>query len=223
MALTSTWASPCHGEDLAMVRMSRRQAGMKQTGTKQTGMKQTGMKRTDMKRTDMKRTDMKPTDMKQAGTKHAGMERTGSLLRQVGVFVVSLALAACAVGPDFKPPVNQPAALVNAHSSDRAPLLAQTPDGLWWQQFDDAVLNQLIARALESNLDLQMAVDRVRAARAAFSGANTICEFSSIRRSNVRRSRSGSAIPRWQRLTWMQSTSCRTCDVRIPAMVLRRS
>jgi outer membrane protein, multidrug efflux system len=91
--------------------------------------------------------------------------------KSLGLFAASLVLAACAVGPDFKPPVNPPAALVNAHSTERAPLVAQSPDGLWWQQFDDSELNELIARALDSNLDLKMAGDRVRAARAAFSGA----------------------------------------------------
>jgi len=92
-------------------------------------------------------------------------------MKYLGLFLVSLTLAACAVGPDFKPPANPPAALVNAHSTDRAPLVAQSPDGLWWQQFDDPVLNELVGRALDSNLDLKISVDRVRAARAAFSGA----------------------------------------------------
>jgi multidrug efflux system outer membrane protein len=92
-------------------------------------------------------------------------------MKQIGLFAVSLALAACAVGPDFKPPVNPPAALINAESKERAPLVTQSPDGLWWQQFDDTVLNGLIARALESNLDLELAGARVRAARAAFKGA----------------------------------------------------
>jgi outer membrane protein, multidrug efflux system len=92
-------------------------------------------------------------------------------MRSLVVFTASLTLAACAVGPDFKPPTNPPAALVNAYSTDRSPLVTQSTDGLWWQQFDDPVLNELIARALETNLDLALAVDRVRAARAAFSGA----------------------------------------------------
>src|SRR6266436_4907782 len=87
------------------------------------------------------------------------------------LLAASLTLAACAVGPDFKPPANPPAALVNAYSTDRSPLVTQSTDGLWWQQFDDPVLNELIARALETNLDLALSVDRVRAARAAFSGA----------------------------------------------------
>ena len=92
-------------------------------------------------------------------------------MKSLVLFSASLALAACAVGPDFKPPANPPAALVNAYSADRSPLVTQSTDGPWWQQFDDPVLNELIARALESNLDLALAVDRVRAARAVFSGA----------------------------------------------------
>ena len=83
----------------------------------------------------------------------------------------SWALAACAVGPNFKAPVNAPATLVNAQSSALAPLAPRSPDGQWWQQFDDSTLNDLMARALESNLDLKLAGDRVRAAHAVFAGA----------------------------------------------------
>src|SRR5260370_35333436 len=93
------------------------------------------------------------------------------LMKSHVLFAASLALAACAVGRGFKPPVNPTAALINAYSADRSPLVTQSMDGLWWQQFGDPVLNELIGRALETNLDLAMAVDRVRAARAAFSGA----------------------------------------------------
>lgn len=85
--------------------------------------------------------------------------------------LVPFLLAACAVGPDYKTPDTAPAALNNAQSTSHAPLLAQSPDGLWWQQFDDAELTSLIARALAANLDLRIALDRVRASRAAFSGA----------------------------------------------------
>src|SRR6266700_4044030 len=92
-------------------------------------------------------------------------------MKSLVLIAACLMLAACAVGPDFKPPANPPAALVNAYYTDRSPLVTQSTDGLWWQQFDDPVLNELIARALETNLDLALAVDRVRAARAAFTGA----------------------------------------------------
>jgi multidrug efflux system outer membrane protein len=80
-------------------------------------------------------------------------------------------LAACAVGPAYTPPSIAPSTLVNAQSTPAASLLLESPDGMWWQQFDDPVLNGLIADALASNLDLKLAVDRVRAARAAFSQA----------------------------------------------------
>ena len=80
-------------------------------------------------------------------------------------------LSGCAVGPDFKAPAPPQASLVAAHPSDAAPLSDRLPDGLWWRQFDDAELDSLMTRALDSNLDLTMAIDRVRASRAAFTGA----------------------------------------------------
>jgi outer membrane protein, multidrug efflux system len=87
------------------------------------------------------------------------------------LLVAALSLAACAVGPDYKAPPTPPATLVNAQSSERGPLTSASPDGLWWQQFDDPTLEALVTDALSANLDLRVAVDRVRAARAAFSGA----------------------------------------------------
>jgi len=92
-------------------------------------------------------------------------------MKTISIVLASLVLAACAVGPDYKPPVDAPGTLINARSTGDAPLAAQSPDGLWWQQFDDPTLNSLITRALAANLDLRIAVDRVRAARAVFSGA----------------------------------------------------
>ena len=92
-------------------------------------------------------------------------------MKHLLTIVASLALAACAAGPDFKPPVNAPGTLVNARSSALAPLEPRSPEGVWWQQFDDPMLNDLMGRALESNLDIKLAGDRVRAAHAVFSGS----------------------------------------------------
>lgn len=92
-------------------------------------------------------------------------------MKQLLTIVAVLALSACAVGPNFKPPVNAPATLVNAHSSQLAPLASRSPDGQWWQQFDDPTLNDLMTRALDANLDIKLAGDRVRAAHAVFSGS----------------------------------------------------
>jgi outer membrane protein, multidrug efflux system len=80
-------------------------------------------------------------------------------------FLLSLLLAACAVGPDYKEPATAPASLPQAAAPEFA---TESPDAVWWQQFDDAELDQLEKRALSANLDLRVAVDHVRAARAVF-------------------------------------------------------
>jgi multidrug efflux system outer membrane protein len=81
----------------------------------------------------------------------------------------SLLLAACAVGPDYHAPETPPAVLRNAQTSA---FVTQTPEALWWQQFEDPELNELVGRALTANLDLRSAHDRVKAARAVFVERN---------------------------------------------------
>src|ERR1700744_810353 len=86
------------------------------------------------------------------------------------VMALALLLSACAVGPDYKAPQTAPAAISNAQNqAGAAPqFVAQNPEAAWWQQFDDAELDSLVRRSLTANLDLRIAVDRVRAARAVF-------------------------------------------------------
>ncbi|WP_426139371.1 efflux transporter outer membrane subunit [Pseudomonas sp. DWP3-1-2] len=74
-----------------------------------------------------------------------------------------LALAACAVGPDYKAPDTAPAKVTAASqgSYDRTHL-----DALWWQQFDDPILNKLVAQSLNGNRELRVAFARLKAARA---------------------------------------------------------
>jgi multidrug efflux system outer membrane protein len=83
------------------------------------------------------------------------------------VVIAAVALSACAVGPNYREPTTAAANLVNAQSSG---VVAQDPEGAWWQQFDDAELDSLVGRALVQNLDLRIAYDRVREARAVFVG-----------------------------------------------------
>jgi multidrug efflux system outer membrane protein len=78
-----------------------------------------------------------------------------------------LTLSACAVGPNYREPQTAAAKLANAQSAE---FVAQDPEGNWWQQFDDPELDSLIRRALAQNLDLRVAYDRVREARAVFVG-----------------------------------------------------
>jgi multidrug efflux system outer membrane protein len=83
------------------------------------------------------------------------------------ILLAVLTLSACAVGPNYREPQTAPATLANAQSVE---FVAQDPEGAWWQQFDDAELDSLMHRALTLNLDLRIAYDRVREARAVFVG-----------------------------------------------------
>jgi multidrug efflux system outer membrane protein len=81
--------------------------------------------------------------------------------------IIALALSACAVGPNYREPPTAAANLVNAQSPG---IVAQDPEGAWWRQFDDPELDSLLSRGLIQSLDLRMAYDRVREARAVFAG-----------------------------------------------------
>ena len=85
----------------------------------------------------------------------------------VKVFLPSLlvlALSACAVGPDYKTEKLEAAnitAAADTKSYDHAKY-----EGIWWQQFEDPTLNQLVTQSLSGNRDLRVAFARLRAARA---------------------------------------------------------
>lgn len=77
--------------------------------------------------------------------------------------LLALAVSACAVGPDFKQPQTTPAQLAQL-TADKYD--DQHFEALWWQQFDDPTLNQLVAQSLQENRELRVAFSRLRAARA---------------------------------------------------------
>ena len=74
-----------------------------------------------------------------------------------------VALAACTVGPDYKTPDTAPANIVSAQAGHYDQSRFET---VWWQQFDDPTLNQLVSKSLEGNRDLRVAFARWKAARA---------------------------------------------------------
>ena len=90
---------------------------------------------------------------------------------RVKVFLPSLlvlALSACAVGPDYQTPTTEAAHITAATDGaqgqknfDRARF-----EGIWWQQFEDPILNELVNTSLQGNRELRVAFDRLRAARA---------------------------------------------------------
>ena len=79
------------------------------------------------------------------------------------ISLLALTLSACAVGPDYKSPHLEPAKLASAEAGDYN---RSHFDALWWQQFDDPTLNQLVAHSLEENRELRVAFARLRAAQA---------------------------------------------------------
>ncbi len=88
-------------------------------------------------------------------------------MRTSAIFVLALsaALGACAVGPNYHTPEpDLPAAFVAAREPAAEPNGA--PDfATWWRALNDPELDSLVDRALQSNLDVQIALDRLQQAR----------------------------------------------------------
>jgi multidrug efflux system outer membrane protein len=89
-----------------------------------------------------------------------------SLPRILMLAASALTLSACAVGPRYHAPSEPPVALTALDPHLVA--AAQPPETDWWRTFGDSKLDSLIGRALASNLDVRIAVARVREARAVF-------------------------------------------------------
>ncbi|MFT3849953.1 MAG: efflux transporter outer membrane subunit [Propionivibrio sp.] len=71
--------------------------------------------------------------------------------------VLALAISGCMMGPDyFRPAVDAPAAWRLSDQSAR-----DLADTAWWEQFNDPVLNDLVAAALRENKDLLIASARI--------------------------------------------------------------
>ncbi|WP_213308990.1 TolC family protein [Paraburkholderia sacchari] len=105
-------------------------------------------------------------------------------MRVMSAAALCAILAACIeVGPDYKVP---PQALVNAPAANGAFVAgasAATSEALpdhWWHLYDDPVLNQLIEKALASNVDLRAAQANLERSDALLAGARTAREPSIV-------------------------------------------
>jgi NodT family efflux transporter outer membrane factor (OMF) lipoprotein len=80
---------------------------------------------------------------------------------------LATALAGCAVGPEyFTPDTALPVSFATAPAGKETGSGGASPElWQWWRSLHDPVLNGLIARALEANLDLKIALDRLQQAR----------------------------------------------------------
>jgi multidrug efflux system outer membrane protein len=84
------------------------------------------------------------------------------------VTLSALMLSACMVGPNYHRPVVQtPTSFRGPDESQQSEAQATSfADLPWWEVFHDPMLQDLIRMALKQNYDLQLAVERVTAARA---------------------------------------------------------
>jgi outer membrane protein TolC len=80
-----------------------------------------------------------------------------------------LPLAACAVGPDYRPPELNAAPAYRNVSGNVSGDLKPAPD--WWRAFKDPVLDALEEKALAQNLDVAQSIARVEQSRAAAGAA----------------------------------------------------
>ncbi|MFN4325099.1 MAG: efflux transporter outer membrane subunit [Azonexus sp.] len=81
---------------------------------------------------------------------------------------LSLALSACAIGPDYLRPASLlPAVFSEAQPADNV-AVASNPsiNPHWWRLFNDATLNDLVDQALSGNASLRQAIARVEQADA---------------------------------------------------------
>ena len=89
------------------------------------------------------------------------------------------ALSGCAVGPNYEAPVvATPSAFVAESEAGRVHA-GDVDIRDWWRSLRDPELNSLVDRALRSNLDLEVALNRVEEARARLYGAGA-GEFPSV-------------------------------------------
>lgn len=87
------------------------------------------------------------------------------LVRLLSLGVLGVFLAGCAVGPMYKKP--EAKVPQKWQASQETIAVSQTGDlTRWWTTFNDPVLNDIVERAVKSNLDLRLAEARIREARA---------------------------------------------------------
>src|SRR5260370_278931 len=101
------------------------------------------------------------------------MSRDYPLASKAGLsgLVLSTLLAGCSVGPKYKAPTPALTPFRNSVDGSAAGNYSPPPLDRWWTGFNDPMLETVVQRALNNNLDLAAALARVDQARAAAAGA----------------------------------------------------
>jgi multidrug efflux system outer membrane protein len=98
-----------------------------------------------------------------------GGHRTGEKPFVWLMVLLSLVVCGCKVGPNYQPPKQSMPDRWDSPPTTQASVTVQQPVEIerWWATFNDPILDSLERRAVASNLDLQAATQRIRAARAS--------------------------------------------------------
>jgi len=84
----------------------------------------------------------------------------------MSAILAALLMAGCTVGPKYHRPAVQTPGVYRELREDPQTQAASFADLPWWQVFQDPQLQELIRTALKENYDLQLATERITAARA---------------------------------------------------------
>src|SRR2546422_5512855 len=86
--------------------------------------------------------------------------------RFIAILLGTSLFSGCTVGPNYRKPIVQVPTLYHGASENMQAQAASYADLPWWQVFQDSVLQELVRTALKQNYDLQLATERIAAARA---------------------------------------------------------
>src|SRR5712671_665258 len=90
------------------------------------------------------------------------MSRLLTLL--LAALLLAAVLSACTVGPDYRRPEVEAPASWRMETAEAG----EISNVVWWEQFQDPVLTDLVRRTLENNKDLEIATANVDAAFAQY-------------------------------------------------------
>jgi NodT family efflux transporter outer membrane factor (OMF) lipoprotein len=95
-------------------------------------------------------------------------------MRRIAPALLLLAVAGCAIGPDYeRPGIEAPPAFKEAEGWKVAEPRDAVPKGKWWEVFNDPVLNGLAEQVSVSNQSLKVAEARYAQARSGVASARS--------------------------------------------------
>ncbi|HWR67594.1 MAG TPA: efflux transporter outer membrane subunit [Desulfomonilia bacterium] len=79
-------------------------------------------------------------------------------MKKASIFLITIALAGCAIGPDYQRPAQE---MPMSWRFEEQTAAKDAANMAWWEQFNDPVLKELIQIALQENKDVKIAAARV--------------------------------------------------------------